>query len=117
MKINYAHGTIELTKAEASKARTYNSKVYNEIMAIRKDYPSFNIVVVENKKNSSIFKGMGNEYMESYIKSHDENGEIMAEFVKLRNDHTAYGAMKKWFFEKYPQFKDFTTRAEWVLAA
>jgi hypothetical protein len=55
--------------------------------------------------------------MENYIKTHDENGKIMEEFVKLRKDKTAYGAMKKWFFEKYPQFKEFTTRAQWVLAA
>lgn len=117
MKINFVSKTIELTKTEASKSRKLNSTVCQELEALLAKYPSFNVIVAENKKASSVFKGLGNEYMENYIKAHDESGEIMAEFLKLRNDHTAHGAMKKWFFEKYPQFKSFTTRTEWILAA
>lgn len=118
MFINYANGTIDLTKAEAKKAGFIGSDEYKALNEARAQYPNYPVVVLAKKTvNSSKFKGMCCEYMENYIKTHDENGKIMEEFVKLRKDKTAYGAMKKWFFEKYPHFKEFTTRAQWILAA
>ena len=118
MKINFTNNTIELTKAEAKKAGVINSNEYNELNGIRKQYPTYTVKVIERKpSSSSTFKGMNCAFMENYIKNHDTNGEIMAECVTLRNEHIPYGAIRKWFFEKYPQFKSFTTKTQWVLAA
>ena len=119
MKINFANETIELSKAEAKKAGIIDSTEYKELNEVRKQYPSYAIVVVARKSSSSSapFKGMNCEFMENYVKTHDESGEIMAEFTRLRENHMPYGAMRKWFFEKYPHFKSFTTRTQWVLAS
>ena len=118
MKINFANGTIELSKVEAKKAGVIGSELYKELNVVRKQYPTFAVVVIERKTSApSVFKGMGCEFMENYVKTHDEDGTKMAQFVKLRNDKRPYGAIRKWFFEQYPQFKNFTTRTEWVLAA
>ena len=118
MKINFANNTIELTKAEAKKAGNITSNEYKALYEIRKQNPTYTVKVIERKpSSSSTFKGMNCAFMENYIKNHDANGEIMAEFVTLRNERIPYGAMRKWFFEKYPQFQSFTTKTQWVLAA
>jgi hypothetical protein len=118
MKINFANETIQLSKVEAKKAGVIGSELYKNLNGVREQYPNYAVVVIERKTSaSSVFKGMGCEFMGNYVKTHDEDGKIMAEFEKLRKDATPYGAMRKWFFEKYPQFKNFTTRTEWVLAA
>ena len=40
----------------------------------------------------------------------------MAEFEKLCASDISYGEIKQWFVETYPVFKDFKTRAQWILA-
>ena len=117
MKIDFTNGTINLSKAEAKKAGVIDSDMYKNLNLVRQEYPNYAVVVVERKTSaSSAFKGMGCDFMENYVKTHDESGEIVKEFEKLRNAKSPYGAMRKWFFEKYPQFKEFTTRTQWVLA-
>ena len=118
MKLNLMKETIELTKAEARKINNpNNNELYDALMKHRADFPTFKIVVVEPKKTSTTFKGMNCAFMENYVLNHDETGEKMAQYKKLRNDRSPYGAIKKWFMEQYPQFKEFTTRTQWVLAA
>ena len=118
MFINYANGTIDLTKAEAKKAGIIGSEEYKALSEARAQNPSFPVIVLAKKTvNSSKFKGMPCDFMAQYVESHDQNGALIAEFSKLRKDKSPYGVIKKWFFEKYPQFKEFTTRAQWILAA
>ena len=118
MFINFANETIDLSKAEAKKAGIIGSEEYKTLNEARAQYTNFRVIVLEKKTiNSSKFKGMPCDFMAQYVESHDENGALMAEFSKLRNDKSPYGVIKKWFFEKYPQFKEFTTRAQWILAA
>lgn len=118
MKVNFTNGTIELTKTEAKKAGNITSDEYKALNAVRKQYPTYTIAVIEKKNSAStIFKGMNCAFMENYVKNHDKDGSIMAEFITLRNERLPYGAIRKWFFEQYPQFKDFTTKTQWVLAA
>ena len=117
MKINFANGTIELSKVEAKKAGVVTSQEYQALQKVRADYPTYPVVIIARKSSAtSVFKGMNSEFMKNYIENHDENGMVMVEFEKLRSEHTPYGALRKWFFEKYPQFKNFTTKTEWVLA-
>ena len=118
MKLNLTMETIELTKAEAKKINNRNDNtVYNALLQYREKFPTFKIVVIEPKKKPSTIKGMNCEFMELYVKNHDENGERMAQYQQLRQDRSPYTVIKKWFMEQYPQFKEFTTRAQWVLAA
>ena len=115
MKINHINSTIELTKAFERKARTFGSPEYNALVSARKDFASYKVIVNESKNSS--FRGMDCEFMANYVKGHDdENGTIIAEFDKLRSEKTPYGAIRKWFVEKYPKFGGFTTKSQWVLA-
>ena len=117
MKVLHMTRTIELTQSEATKASKPGSDAYKDLNKILSDFPSYEITVAKPKKSSAVFKGMDCSFMEEYISRHDETGEKMEAYKKLRADSTPYGAVRKWFVDAYPQFKEFTTRAQWILAA
>lgn len=113
MKINYTHGTIELSKAEAKKAGIPGSDAYNALMARRMENPTFRVVVLPTtpkkigKKNQITYSDI-----ERYISFHDdENGSIMKEYKARRNpkqNGELYGTanffeIKKWFFATFPE--------------
>ena len=112
MRINYINGTIEITKAFAKKASSPKSEEYAMLKEVRKDNPTFNVVVVaatkRTKKNS--LKGLNYDFMKQYIERHDTDDQAaMVEFKKMTvkdDDNLAtksYGEVKKWFLEQYPE--------------
>ena len=128
MTINEKKMTIEVTKAFAKRASKFNTKEYKDLQTVRRDYPNFEVVVRTTKANKSAIKGLTFEYMETYIKAHDdENNSIMKDFLDLRGlseeakeamaDSASYGEIKAWFFEQYPQIKKFHERRENLRAA
>lgn len=128
MTINSKKMTIEVTKAFAKKASKFNTKEYKDLQSVRRDYPNFEVVVRTSKTNKNSYKGLTFEYMETYIKAHDdENNTIMKDFLDLRGqseeaieamaDSASYGEIKAWFFEQYPQIKKFHERRENLKAA
>ncbi len=110
MKINYASLAIELTKAEASKASKPGSNMYNELNALRKEFPSFKIVIETTKKKAAKNSTIKYEDMERYISFHDdEEHSIMREFNARRHAKEngaltaqSYFEVKKWFFDVFP---------------
>lgn len=128
MTINNKKMTIEVTKAFAKKASKFNTKEYKDLQSVRKDYPNYEVVIRTNKTSKNSFKGLTFEYMETYIKAHDdENNTTMKDFLDLRGlskeaveamaDSASYGEIKAWFFEQYPQIRQFHERRENLKAA
>lgn len=127
MFINEKKNAIELTKKEAKAAAKFGTPEYKALQDARKDYPGFKTVTVTTKapaKNDT-FKGLTYEFMESYIKAHDE--KVMAEYMTLRGlsdeakenllkAHT-YGEMKKWFLKKFPAIVNYHEKCNELLAA
>lgn len=118
IKINETKKVIELTKAFEKKARMYGTKEYEDLQIVRKDYPNFKVVTKTARKNTDGFKGLTFEYMEKYIKDHDENENIISEFYKKcgkdENGESIdffksepYAKVKKWFLKKYPVFEEY----------
>ena len=111
MTINFNNRTIELTKAEANKAKKYGSEEYIALQNARRDNEGYTLVVLATKKNTSKNSRITLEDMRRYISFHDDvNGSIMKEFKersKKKVDGELYGynffALKKWFFETYPE--------------
>lgn len=120
LTINNKARTIEMTKKFEKAASRFGSDEYKTLQEARKDYPTYKVVVkTSTAKGKESFKGLTYEYMEKYIEAHDDEGKtIMAEYKMLRatSDEAKemnaaarpYGEMKKWFFDKYPAFKEFT---------
>ena len=116
--ISYEKKTIEITKAFAKKASEYGTISYNELSKVRREFPSFDIVVVTPKtSNANTFKGMDYKFMEEYISKQANADERMEKFNKLREMDLSYGEMKQWFIEEFPVFANCKTRAQWILAA
>ena len=126
MKANLMKKTIEMSKAEAKAAGRVNTDEFMELAELRAACPGFRIVVKTTKSKDTL-KGLTFDYMEKYIKSHDdEDGSIMMEFYTLRGldenrnkieltKPAAYAAMKKWFLSKYPEVEH-TDKVNEILA-
>ena len=114
---NHFNKTIELTKADARNAGKHDSDEYIILTQMMKDFPTYTMVIKSAPKRD-IFKGLTMEYMEKFIKAHDESGNVMDEFNILRGKDkdgnsiemaavASYGEIKKWFLEKYENVSDF----------
>ena len=123
MKIIFEKQIIEMTKAEAKEAGKYNSEMYHELKEIRSEFPNFRIVTLNNRKKKSAFKGLDYNYMERYIKAHDDDkNTIMKEFNLLRGfvdekrnefvDCATYGEIKTWFLLKFPEIEEYNKKVE-----
>ena len=118
---------IELTKKEAKAAAKFGTPEYKALQEARKDYPGFKTVTVTTKApaKKDTFKGLTYEFMESYIKAHDE--KVMAEYMTLRGlsdeakenllEAHSYGEMKKWFLKKFSAIRDFHENCAKLIAA
>lgn len=123
MNIILEKQTIEMTKAEAKEAGKYNSEKYLELKDIRSEFPTFRIVTLNTRKKKSTFKGLDYNYMERYIKAHDDDkNTIMAEFNVMRGfvdgkknefvDCATYGEIKAWFLLKFPEIEEYNKKVE-----
>ena len=74
--INYIENTIEVTKKFVKAAGVLNSTEYNELLAIRRDYPTFPIVVREIKKKAGKKTSSSSKDVSAKKRSrYDENKE------------------------------------------
>ena len=114
--MNFKKNAIEITKAFEKKASIYGSAEYRELIDAKKEFPNFRIVVKTTKSNNS-FKGMDYDFMREYISKHEDAEKHTEELQELIDKKLSYGEIKQWFVEIYPAFKEYKTRAQWVLAA
>lgn len=113
MKAVISKQVIEMTKAEAKAAGTYGTAEFEELNNLRAAFPTFRIVTKASKSKDNM-RGLNTDYMEKYIKSHDEDGTILKEFYSLRGCDekgkkidfapvAPYGTLKQWFLTYYPE--------------
>ncbi|MBR2047548.1 MAG: hypothetical protein IJ960_03030 [Oscillospiraceae bacterium] len=120
MKVNMFEHTIVLTKKEMTAASHYGSDVYKELQNARRDYPGYEVVIVTRtvKTQRETYKGLTYEYMEKYIKAHDdEEKSIWTEYMLLRGTPInpadelpvayTYSQMKVWFLNTYKDIAEF----------
>ena len=125
--INERRRELVITKKFDKAASRFGSPEYLELREARREFPSFKVVVRANNKNKKdTYKGLTFEYMEKYIKAHDdEKNTIMTEFRVLRAQtedgeealavSCSYQEIKVWFFGKYPQIAEFHKKREEIL--
>ena len=122
MIINHNKKTIEMTASEANAASRYNSDKYNELISIKRDFPTFSIVTVKSKsKRSDSLKGLTFSYMENYIAKNgtDEQAEIFKSFRSpednLEHKKHSYGSIKKWFLAQFPEIAEYNKKLDRIL--
>ena len=120
MTIDFFSRTIVLTKKEMTAARRFGSDAYKELQAARRDNPGYELVTVTRtvKTQRETYKGLTYEYMEKYIKTHDdEKGTIWREYKICRGKPLdekdlipvpyTYREMREWFLGKYEAIAKF----------
>lgn len=117
--INRTNNTIEITKAFDKKASVYGSAEYNMLQNAMRENEGFSVVVAASRKaNNNPFSKLSFDYMEKYIKLHDdENQSIMKEYLKHRaldEESILNGGVSQsrdticeWFVNQYPEIRDF----------
>ena len=113
VRISHEDRAIVITKKFAKLASEYNTPSYKELRKIKLDFPNYQVVVREVSKKTSADNKITMSTIERYIKMHDVDGKIMAEFEKKKNEKvgeklhkTTFFQIKKWFFETYPELKN-----------
>ena len=127
IRVNRTNRTIEVSKSFDKAASRFNTREYEALQQVRRDYPDYRIVVKTTRTKADHFKGLTYGFMEKYIASHDDAEARMAEFNDLRGTSDeaqafgavahSYGEVKAWFFKTYPEFEAFQKRCESALAA
>lgn len=128
MTINYTNNTIEMSKTEAKAAGKYGSEKFNELQTLKAAEPTFRVLIVKSTaKKGDHFKGLTYDYMENYIKTHDdEEHSTLTTFNKLRGlDENGqkmelaavatYGEIKMWFLAQYPDIAAMSANVNKIL--
>ena len=112
-RIDHNEGTIVITKDFAKKASVPGSDEYKYLISLKRDNRDYSVVVKPSSKRSDGLSKIKLTNMRAYISKHDdEKGTIMKTFEAMVNEEagenlnrTNFFAIKKWFFEQYPDLK------------
>jgi hypothetical protein len=101
-----------VTKQFQKASGKYGSEEYLVCEELMSKFNDYRFVVRTQKKRKSTT--LSYEEMAKYISKHDDNGEIMNEFLVMRglkaNDNNEKTSetpteIRNWFFTKYPELK------------
>lgn len=114
MFVNFACGTIELTKSQMNEAMKYGSEMYNAVMAARRDNPGFRVVEIKAKKAKSDFSNLNLKTIASYVEKNgtDEQKKNFALISKRTIGEDGeyceaqpFFQIKAWFLAEFPEIK------------
>jgi hypothetical protein len=109
-RIDFAKNTITLTKDFANKANIINSKEYEILRQLQKDFPNLTIrnqTAKTNTKKES-HKDLTFDRMELFIKTFDEASLPLYEEIRNYFDEAtkkSYVQVKSWFLKRYPEYR------------
>ena len=126
MFANYEKKIIEMTKSESKAAGKVGTTEYETLKELRSENPTFRIVIKASKSRDNM-KGLDTNYMERYIKAHDDEEHfILKEFYSLRGldengkkkqfaQAVPYGILKQWFLTYFPEVADMNNTIDEIL--
>lgn len=99
--------TIYVTKSYYKAACTYGTKEYKDFREMLKDNEGFKIEFSGSDKKT--YSKLTFEAMRAYIETQANSKEMLAKFEAAckvaKAKKASYPAIKKWFFENYPEYK------------
>ena len=117
MFINHENRTIVITKSESKEAGTIGSKKYEDLALQMERFPSYNLVVVREKKNKDYLDRINLEFMEAYIKAKKDEDNLEVFYFKKGCDSTGkkvaglaaedFFNIRTWFLDTYKEVKDY----------
>jgi hypothetical protein len=118
IRLDHFEKNIYISNPFANAAKKISSEEYKTLRKVMEDHPDYSIVKYEIKKNPNkeSYCGLTYEYMDNYIASHDETGEIKKIYAELRlraECHSIrYAHIKRWFLQTFPEINDFSGKKE-----
>lgn len=67
MKIDFVEKKLVITQSESKAASVVNSKEYNLIKQVMRDFPDFEVEIKASTKRKSYNRGLTYAYMERYL--------------------------------------------------
>ena len=113
--------SLVLTKSFATKAAIFGTDEYKMLQEARRDYPGYKVTVGKTKEAKNIYAGLDYDYMEKYIKAHDDDKQsIMNEYLMLRGKSddaleiqagsASFLEIRSWFLKTFPAIEAFYTK-------
>ena len=113
--------SLVLTKSFAAKAAIFGTDEYKMLQEARRDYPGYKVTVGKTKEAKNIYAGLDYDYMEKYIKTHDDDKQsIMNEYLMLRGKSddaleiqagsASFLEIRSWFLKTFPAIEAFYTK-------
>lgn len=110
-EVNIKNNTIVCGKTFMKNASKYGTAEYNEFVGMKRDFPTYKVVVVEPKKaeGKMSMKGLTREFMELHIvKLYGENSKEHENFLNQKRMSegypNSYMYMRNWFVKEYPNW-------------
>lgn len=112
--LDFEKKTITVTKEFYKKAREYESPEYNSMMRVCREYADYALIVysIKKKEDKESYRGLTYQYMEEYIRAHNNADTNMAIFNELKFQAKCHSirfpVIKKWFLDTYPELVEFS---------
>jgi hypothetical protein len=101
---------IIITKAFDKAVRDINSKEYNELSRLVKDFPTYKIVIktIKKKENKKSYSGLTIDEMKRFINTRSDKEQDTFKKVLLITEGKKgkYAIVKKWFLDCYKEEYD-----------
>lgn len=118
LKIDFDKKLIIMDRTFKKNAQNTNSEEYAHLQQVRKENPTYAVVLRQIKKNpkKETYAGLTYEYMTNYILLHETaetRKAVLAEFnemILISQCHAKskrYPVIKQWFLGKYPEIVEF----------
>lgn len=110
-KIDFASGTISVTKAFMKEAETYGTRAYKKLMEIKADLPEMRIVAPKTNRKGRKRDNLTYANMITFINCQNNAEILLKEFEKVKElasgqGGNAYQNVKRWFLATFPNYKD-----------
>lgn len=115
---------IVMTKKFAKAARLVGSVEYDMLQQVRRDYPNYRIEIKTTKKTINIVNTLTYQFMELYIKKHDEkHDEKKLDDYNLKTAKieglapASFAEVKDWFLKNFPEIENYENLRDALMAA
>lgn len=118
IRIDHEHKKLIMDRTFAKNAENTRSPEYSHLQSVRRDYPYYEVVRRQIKKNTNkeTYEGLTYNYMRDYIINRTEpevRTKLLLEFdgmILISQCHSKgkrYPTIKKWFLEQFPEIVKF----------
>lgn len=111
-KVDFASGTITLTKAFSAQARVKGREAYT-LIDLQKELPHMRFVMRTAPKARKASR-LTYEKMKKFIECQNDSDVLLIEFEKVKElakgrGGNAYQNVKRWFLQIFPNYNDIPT--------